>query len=373
MRCYVNNKKEYILIGGYPPKGKNQHPGGQVTATRLLAQYADTQNIKLHIIDTSQNSFPVPSLKIRLIKSKKRIEKLIQLLKKKQVLGVIIFSSTGFSFYEKVFMSFVSSIFKTKSFLFIRSGHFIDLNKKNKIARFINKFLLKIPTYLGAQGKKWVEFYGDMNLDLSKIKLIHNWIKIDKDYKYQSNEKDVIFLYAGWLVKKKGVLDLFGIIEKNEDLKQFTFRFAGEGTLFEELKQRKEKNKLDNIELLGWKDELELQIEYKKADVFILPSYAEGFPNVVLEALNNRLPIISTNVGGIPDSVIDGYNGCIIEAGDQEALYKSVKKLGESQDIRKELSQHGEKILFEQHELSLNCYKVFESFKTNKEKQIDIK
>lgn len=358
----MESKKEYVLVGGYPPKNKEQHPGGQITATRLLAKYADAHNIKLHIIDTSQSSFPLPTLKARAYKAIKRISDLKQLLKQNNIDGVIIFSSTGFSFYEKLFMSFISNRHKVKSFLFIRSGHFMDLNKNNKIARFFNKRLLKIPTYLGAQGKKWVEFYEDMNVEPSNVKLIHNWIEIDENYKYKSNKDNIVFLFAGWMVEKKGVLDLFDVIEKNRDLDRYIFRFAGAGTLLEELKMRQEKNKLNNIELLGWKDEAELQNEYKKADIFILPSYAEGFPNVVLEALNNRMPIISTNVGGIPDSVIDGYNGYIIEAGDKEQMHKSIIKLGSSLDQREQFSSNGEQILYKQHTLSMNCYKVFDSF-----------
>jgi len=355
--------KEYILVGGYPPKDKEQHPGGQITATRLLAKYAKENNIRLHIIDTSQSSFPVPSLNTRISKAVKRISKLKQLIKQNDISGVIIFSSTGFSFYEKVFMSLVTNIYKVESFLFIRSGHFIDLNKKSKIIRLFNTLLLKIPTYLGAQGEKWVEFYEEMGINSSNIKLIYNWIEINKDYRYKSNNDKVVFLFAGWMVEKKGVLDLFDVIENNKDLNQFTFRFAGAGTLLDELQQRKEKNNLNNIELLGWKDEKELQEEYKKADVFILPSHAEGFPNVVLEALNSRMPIISTNVGGIPDSVIDGYNGYILEPKDKVVLYRSIIKLGESKEKRIKFSSNGEKILYKQHDLTLNCYKVFDSFK----------
>jgi glycosyltransferase involved in cell wall biosynthesis len=333
-----------------------------------LAKYAQDNNIKLHIIDTSQNSFPIPTLKIRIDKAWNRILKLKHIIKINNINGVIIFSSTGFSFYEKVFMSFIANIYKVESFLFIRSGHFIDLNKKSKIIKSFNKFLLKIPTFLGAQGEKWVEFYDEMGINRSNIKLIHNWIEINKDYKYQTNEDKVVFLFAGWMVEKKGVLDLFNVIENNDDLKQFTFRFAGAGTLLEELKKRKEENNLDNIELLGWKDEKELQDEYEKADVFILPSYAEGFPNVVLEALNNRMPIISTNIGGIPDSVIDGYNGYIVEVGDKKVLYKSIKNLGESKDLRIKFSKNTEQILYKQHDLLLNCYKVFDNFEKLKDK-----
>lgn len=356
----------YILVGGYPLKDKEQHPGGQVTATRLLAEYAQEHNIKLNIIDTSQNSFPVPSVKDRLKSAFNRILKLKQLLKEKNINGVIIFSSTGFSFYEKVFMALIARIYKTKALLFIRSGHFIDLNKKNKIAKFLNKLLLKIPNYIGAQGNKWVEFYNEMNVDKSNIKLIHNWIKIYDDIDCKKNNHSVVFLFAGWIVEKKGVLELFDVIEENRDLDKYIFRFAGEGTLFEKLQKRKIDKNLTNIEMLGWMGSNELQEEYKKADVFILPSHAEGFPNVILEALNHRLPIISTNVGGIPDSVINEYNGYIIEPKDTKALYESIKKMGESFEKRLEFSQKSEKVLRENHDFNKTCPKVFNIFEEEK-------
>ncbi len=152
------------------------------------------------------------------------------------------------------------------------------------------------------------------------------------------------------------------MIEDNRDLDSYIFRFAGEGTLYEKLIQRIKENDIKNIELLGWMDENQLKEEYEKADVFVLPSHAEGFPNVILEALNYRLPIISTNVGGIPDSVIDKYNGYIIEPKDNEALYKSIKKLAESEKLRSEFSKNSEEILKQNHNFNKNCQKVFEVF-----------
>ncbi len=162
--------KKYVLVGGYPPEGKEQHPGGQVTASRLLVQYAAENNIDLKVIDTSQSSFPLPPFRDRFKSAIKRIKTLKNYLKSEDIEGVIIFSSTGFSFYEKVLMSLVSKMYNTKSLLFIRSGHFIDLNKRNKLAKFINQFLLKIPNYIGAQGTKWQEFYTDIKVDKSRIK-----------------------------------------------------------------------------------------------------------------------------------------------------------------------------------------------------------
>ncbi len=356
--------KEYILVGGYPGKENlhKHHGGGQLTASTLLVEYAEENNIKLHIVNTAHTVFPSPSFWEKLVESKKRIGALLTLLKNEKISGVIIFSSTGLSFYEKIVMAWITNRKEIKTLFFIRSGHFIDLNEKSKILSSINKRLLKIPTFLGAQGTKWVEFYKGMGIDESDIKLIANWIRVKSETIYQTDDKDVTFLYVGWTVKKKGILEVFDVLEKHNDLKAYKFKFAGGGTLLEELKERKIKNGLTNVEMLGWVKPKDLPTLYKESDVFILPSHAEGFPNVILEALNYGLPIISTNVGGIADSVIDNHNGFIFEPRDKEKLYESIKSLASSVERRELFSKNGQKILKERHELYRNCQMIFNTF-----------
>jgi len=354
--------KKFILVGGYPSKDKEQHPGGQLTASTLLVEYANENNIDLKVIDTSQCSFPVPSFFDRIKSAFQRIRKLISYLKNENIAGVIIFSSTGFSFYEKTIMSAIASIYRVKSLLFVRSGHFIDMNNSKPFLKYLNKILLKIPTFIGAQGLKWCEFYEAMNVNKNKIKLIYNWIQIDEYTQYNTTNDKVVFLFVGWIVEKKGVLDLFHVIEEYSELNNHVFQFAGEGTLFEELQNRKKEKGLKNIELLGWQSEEQLKNLYENADVFILPSHAEGFPNVILEALNYKLPIISTNVGGIEDSVVDGYNGYIIPPKNSIKIYESIRKIAESEVLRKRFSENSQKILKKNHDYYVNCRKVFSIF-----------
>ena len=360
--------KEYILVGGYPGKENlhKYHGGGQLTASTLLVEYAEENNIKLHIVDTTHSVFPSPSFWEKIAESKKRISALLTLLKNKKITGVIIFSGTGLSFYEKIVMAWLTNRKKVKTLFFIRSGHFIDLNEKSKLLSAINKRLLQIPTFLGAQGTKWVEFYKGMGIDKSAVKLIANWIRVKSETTYQTKEKNITFLYVGWTVKKKGILELFDVIESHDDLKPYRFKFAGGGTLLEELKERKIKNGLTNIEMLGWVSPKDLPTLYKESDVFILPSHAEGFPNVILEALNYGLPIISTNVGGIADSVIDNYNGFIFEPRDKEKLYESIKHLASSVERRELFSKNGQEILKDRHEFHKNCQMVFNTFEETK-------
>jgi len=358
-------KKEYILIGGYPDKDKldSLHAGGQLTATTLLVEYAKEEGIELHIIDTTHNVFPPPSFKCKIIESKKRISKLISLLKSKNIEGVIIFSASGFSFYEKIVMALIAKMKKSKTLFLIRSGHFIDFSNRSKIIRFFNKKLLTIPTVLGGQGTKWVEFYEDMGVKKNRIELLPNWIRVDETLHNSGNRERVTFLYAGWIVDKKGVMELFEVIEENDDLKPYIFKFAGGGSRLEELQERKEKNGLDNIEFLGWIDPKDMGEQYANCDVFVLPSHAEGFPNVILEALNHELPVISTNVGGIADSVIDNHNGFIFEPKDKEKLYEAIKSLATSKEMREEFAKNGKEILRKRHDFHQNCRLIFNVFK----------
>jgi len=356
--------KEYILVGGYPGKENlhKHHGGGQLTASTLLVEYAEENDITLHVVNTAHTVFPSPSFLEKIVESKKRIGALLTLLKNKKISGVIVFSSTGLSFYEKIVMAWITKRKKITTLFFIRSGHFIDLNENSRFLSFINKRLLKIPTFLGAQGAKWVDFYKGMGIDNSDIKVIPNWIRVKSETTYHTDDKEVTFLYVGWTVKKKGILEVFDVIESHDDLKPYKFKFAGGGTLLETLKERKIKNGLTNVEMLGWVKPEDLPALYKESDVFILPSHAEGFPNVILEALNYGLPIISTNVGGIADSVIDNYNGFIFEPRDKEKLYASIKSLASSVEQRELFSKNGQKILKDRHELYKNCQMIFDSF-----------
>ena len=75
-------------------------------------------------------------------------------------------------------------------------------------------------------------------------------------------------------------------------------------------------------------------------DAYILPSYNEGLPISILEAMSYSLPIISTAVGGIPEILKNGENGFIMEPGDKEAIYRAIHTLMGDERLR---AQMGEK------------------------------
>jgi len=88
-------------------------------------------------------------------------------------------------------------------------------------------------------------------------------------------------------------------------------------------------------------EHLELMKFLRLADVFTLPSFVEGLPISLLEAMSLGVPSISTNVYAIPEAVKDGETGILIEAGDSKALAEAIQTLKTDESLRKKLGQNG--------------------------------
>jgi glycosyltransferase involved in cell wall biosynthesis len=75
------------------------------------------------------------------------------------------------------------------------------------------------------------------------------------------------------------------------------------------------------------------------ADIFILPSYREGFGSVIIEAAACGIPTIAYKIDGVIDAVVEGRTGRFVEKGDIDGLAYTIKELGQAQDIHKDLGR----------------------------------
>lgn len=89
------------------------------------------------------------------------------------------------------------------------------------------------------------------------------------------------------------------------------------------------------------KDRIEILEFFRIADVFVLPSFVEGLPIALLEAMALGIPAISTNVYAIPEAVKDGETGMLVPAGNAEALAASILELASDSELRSRLSRSG--------------------------------
>ncbi len=113
---------------------------------------------------------------------------------------------------------------------------------------------------------------------------------------------------------------------------------AGEGDARPDLQKLiKARHLEDRIRLLGFCDDT---VEfYHGLDMFVLSSLREGLPNVVLEAMSMGLPVVSTQVAGIPKLVSDGVNGLLCPAGNVDLLTAAMQKVARDKLLREQLSQ----------------------------------
>jgi L-malate glycosyltransferase len=139
---------------------------------------------------------------------------------------------------------------------------------------------------------------------------------------------DSIVLFSGRMIALKGIdmaIKSFALIHKETDS---TMVFAGSGkiepwkAMLEQLGVPK-----DRYMFLGGVPYQDMPYLYNLADAFVLPSYSESFPMTVLEAMSCKLPVIATDVGGIPEMIDSNRNGLLIQPGNPKGLSASLHKV----------------------------------------------
>lgn len=198
-------------------------------------------------------------------------------------------------------------------------GFFIStIGKAKKIFVLSNDFKQKLLEW-GYEGEIIIE---TTNVDSSLIKNF----SIEKKMNKISNNKRIRILFLGRIIKEKGIFELveaFKLLYKKFD--QIELIIAGNGNDFERLKEMVKEIK--NIKLLGYVEGNEKIDVYKKCDIFCLPSYSEGLPITVLEAMMFGMPVITTKVGGLSDFFKDPMMGYFVNVKDIEDLKEKLKLL----------------------------------------------
>lgn len=136
----------------------------------------------------------------------------------------------------------------------------------------------------------------------------------------------------------------------------------GDGELRPELEQQITELKLrDKIILTG---SVKDAIKYLKAlDIAIISSVKEGFPYFLLGAMSAGLPIVSTNVGGIPEALTDGENGFLVEPKNPTALAEKIKVLAADENLRQQFSDNNRQKAVTQFSLKEMIEKTFQAYK----------
>lgn len=132
--------------------------------------------------------------------------------------------------------------------------------------------------------------------------------------------------------------------------------FAGGGPDRNSLEDLARRLGLDSrIEFTGPLGQKEVPAQYLRADVFALPSFAEGLPVVLMEAMSMGVACLATRIAGIPELVRSGENGLLVPAGDVEALAEGLGALLTDPRLRRRLGDEARAAVTAEYDLEVNC------------------
>ncbi|MGG0413135.1 glycosyltransferase family 4 protein [Peribacillus simplex] len=223
----------------------------------------------------------------------------------------------------------------------IHTIHSTPLKELPYLHRFILKILYKIrkavPIAISDNIKKQTSvLYGLKN---ETIPVIYNPVQIDQFNSESSNKdyKTLTFVCVARLTKPKNHSMLLRAFSKvNQKYQNTKLLIVGDGELREELEKETNFLKLTNcVKFLGKVDNIPYILS--ESDVFVLSSYYEGLPMTILEAMAAKLPIIATNVGGVPDIVKE--NGILVRSEDVECFANAMAKLCDDKLLRHKMGK----------------------------------
>lgn len=160
-----------------------------------------------------------------------------------------------------------------------------------------------------------------------RVEAIYNPVLLPAATDWAAREAGTV-LFLGRLGKRKGSYDLLDAVALlgKRGLRP-RLLLGGDGELEQVRERARALGIADQLEMLGWVRGRDKQRLLDRAMVYALPSYNEGLPMSVLEAMASGLPILSTPIGGIPEAVIDGEQGYLVQPGDVTALADRLQRL----------------------------------------------
>jgi glycosyltransferase involved in cell wall biosynthesis len=187
---------------------------------------------------------------------------------------------------------------------------------------------------------QWRDFYtSQLGVPAQRVHILRNPTSLPEMIPSRVGRDRVQFLFLGRIDENKGaflILQAFGALTR-ELRARARLVFAGDGEV-EKLRTLSREHQ-DAVDVHAWVDTEERDALLAASDVFVLPSYREGVPMALLEAMAAGLPVITTPVGGIPDVVADGREGFLIKPGDVDALRGAMSILIEEEFRRLQLGK----------------------------------
>jgi glycosyltransferase involved in cell wall biosynthesis len=270
-------------------------------------------------------------------------------------------TSQGIAWLKDTFFIFVGKSFGCSMVLHMHGGKFDKLfDKRSRFMKNYTRRVMRLGDAIIAVSTEWRKRLGKI-VPLDHVFVFKNCIAVDAISFHPAAQPGKLpkALFLGRVGFQKGAFDLLEAMGRLQSKScPLQVWIAGneerEGDLNRAQVRRDELKLAERCEFLGpvrgaLKDQL-----LSRADFFVLPSYSEGLPMAILEAMAAGLPVVATSVGGIPEVIREGYNGFLIGPGDVQGLAEKLAILAENPNLRESMGKSSRE--FAKQELDVKPY-----------------
>ena len=308
----------------------------------------------IHLISNSHTTQPVPGIKTYFLPGASTLAYFMNIPAVKKLIRdlepniVHAHYATGYGLWGSVQPSapLVISVWGTD---------ILDAKRKRFTVAPITRKALKAAHAITATSqflvKETIAFYPEAE---NKITHVPFGIPVDgiADSSNDRGEGPTEFIFAKQFLKNYAPdLVLAAFAEAVKQMPPARLRMIGGGPMMGELKQLAASLKIsDRIAIENFLPPEAASEAIKSADIMVMPSYNESFGVAALEAAFYGLPVIATNVGGIPEIIRHEHNGLLIQPGDQKGLTEAMIRLGNDVDLCRRMGEAGRQIAREQYD-----------------------
>jgi glycosyltransferase involved in cell wall biosynthesis len=211
------------------------------------------------------------------------------------------------------------------------------IHVEKKISRSSDKFLV-VSHSLQYEFKK----YYNINADV-----IYNGIDAEK-FNGNNTVKDNLLLFTGIFRTGKGLFELLEIADKlKKSHPEVRVIMVGDGPIKNKVHRIIRRRNLFNVESIRQLTHPDLIEYYHRSRIYVLPTYYEGLPTTILEAMACKLPVVASNVSGISEQIEEGVTGYMLPPGDTKGFYSRIVELLEDPEKQKRFGEMGRKKVLE--------------------------
>ncbi len=171
-------------------------------------------------------------------------------------------------------------------------------------------------------------------------------------------------LCAGRLSPEKGQYVLIAALDRLvRESRKVRLHLVGDGPDRSGLEREVQARGLEaSVVFHGWMNQAGLRLLYEAAGAFVLPSFAEGLPVVLMEAMAMEAPCVSTNVAGIPELIGDGVEGLLVAPSDEGELAAAIARLMDDPDLRRRIGAAARERVLREYDLTQNTRRLADVF-----------